>query len=228
MQNPDAFYPVAPDEFMLNSQGLYIQAAPGDIEPYTLDWRDSIDYAGETIASVAWSTPLGVATAPNSALYCAPLETAIVPSAITNGSLALSVNGGPVTNVTGISLSGLTTLIQVAAAIQTAVRAALSDTTSVTFDIENDRFVFSSPSTGITGSVSFLSPAGTGTDLSSMLGGQSGAGGYQALGVTASSIVGPLTSIWIATPVAGTYLVQATIVSTFSRIKSKSFELQVG
>jgi hypothetical protein len=229
MQSPNAFYPVEPDTFLLNSQGLYIGALPGDVEPYTLDWQDSIDYSAETVYSMSWSVPAGVAIGPNSALYGAPLAVLSVAefTSIVNGSFALAIDGGAVTNVTGVSFVGLTTFAQIAVAIQTAVRAALTDLATVTFDTTNSRFVFTSPAVGPNGNVSFLTPVGTGTDISGLIGGTSALGAYQAPGVTAAGFVGPLSTLWIATPVAGMFLISATMTSSLNRVKTKTFQLQV-
>lgn len=239
MQGSQPFLPVAPSQFEQNAQGFYIVAAPGDVEPYTLGWDDAIQYPAETITSVKWNLPIGVADAPNSALYCAPL--AVGAQLITNwtpitaGSFALAVDGGSVTNITGLSFAGLTTLPQVAAAIQTAVRAALTDLTTVTFDAVNDRFVITSPTVGPTGNISFLTPVGSGTDISAMLGGALAVGAvgsslpgpYQAPGVPAKSAVAALSTDWLYSPFIGVFLISATMTSSVGRIKTKTFQLQV-
>lgn len=54
------FLSVEPLTFQQNAQGDYIDAAPGDVEPYTLGWLDSIQYPAETIAAAAWTYPSSV------------------------------------------------------------------------------------------------------------------------------------------------------------------------
>ena len=237
MSGSQAFLPAEPSQFLFNAQGPYIIAAPGDVEPYTIGWDDVIQYPAETITSVAWSAPIGVATALNSALYCGPLVGTALSlgtwTAITAGSFALSVDGGAVTNVSGVNLSSATSFAAIAALLQTAVRTAISDTTTVTYDAVNLRFVFTSPTVGLTGKVSFLTPTGSGTDISGLLNGVYVAGAYpltspyQAPGVTAASTVAAMATLWAATPLVGTFEIAATLTSSLNRVKTKSFQLIV-
>lgn len=252
MSASQPFLQLQPSDFQRNAQGSYIIAAPGDVEPYTLGWDETIQYPAETIASVVWAPmPVGLADAPNSALYCAPLiqnpvcccpttppNPTLLSSwqAITTGSFALAVDGGSVTNVTGLNFSSDTSFTQIAATIQVAVRAALTDLTTVTFDLVNNRFIFTSPTVGPAGSVAYLTTATSGVDISYMLGGQqfpplpyvpTVQGPYQAPGVAAASVVGAWSTVWIASPVIGIYEVQATLTSSLNRVKSKTFQLQV-
>ena len=51
---------IEPLTFQQNAQGDYIEAAPGDVEPYPLSWLDSIQYPAETITAVNWTIPSGI------------------------------------------------------------------------------------------------------------------------------------------------------------------------
>lgn len=119
-------------------------------------------------------------------LLCAPLSVAnsLVSawSAIANGGFNVDVNGvaqpvGP------CNFSLVTNLNGVAAIIQAATPGV-----TVVYNAVYNRFEFTSNSTGITSKVGFLSTGG-GTDISAMLGGAVGGGGYVADGIAAESAV---------------------------------------
>jgi hypothetical protein len=112
---------------------------------------------------------------------------------ITAGSLALAVNGGAVTNVTGINLSTATTMAGVAALIQTAI-AAVDAGVTVVWNAVYSRFQITSSTTGASSSVSFLTAAGTGTDISAQMGMQStSSGAYQVPGQAAETALAAAT-----------------------------------
>ena len=109
-------------------------------------------------------------------------------TAITNGSFALSING-TAHNYTGINLSTALTINGVAAIIQTAVSTVVTGTT-VVWNAGQSEFIVTSPTTGVTSTVSFastLSSLGGSTDISGLLGWSSASGGFLSPGVAAES-----------------------------------------
>lgn len=101
----------------------------------------------------------------------APTEQLLLHwTSIANGGFTIAVDGGTATQVTGISLSSVTNLNGVAAAIQTAIRAGGSGFTAVSFVWNGQAFQMESGTTGTTSAISFLSaPSGGGQDLSAQL-----------------------------------------------------------
>jgi hypothetical protein len=93
-------------------------------------------------------------------------------TAITNGSFKVSLDGAALTTVSALNFSAALSLNGVAAIIQ----AALAGST-VIWNATLSRFEFTSTTTGATSSVSFLTAAGAGTDISNMLAGRSTSGG---------------------------------------------------
>jgi hypothetical protein len=86
-------------------------------------------------------------------------------TAVTNGSFVYARNGGAPTTVTGINLSGATSLASVAAIITSALSGAVMSWDSGS----SRRFTLSSATTGASSSISVLTSAGTGTDLGPLL-----------------------------------------------------------
>ena len=91
--------------------------------------------------------------------------------AITDGSFAISIDGGA-EDITAMDFSSETTMVGVAAVIETAVQAIVTlpfPTSTVTYD--GSRFFITSGTTGVTSTISFLTPVSptTGTDISSLL-----------------------------------------------------------
>lgn len=106
-------------------------------------------------------------------------------TAVTSGGFTYTKNGGSATNVTAINLSSATNLNGVASLIT----AALSGATMV-WNAAQSRFELSSTTTGATSSISFLTPPGSGTDLSSVLGlTAASSGAYRADGLVAETAV---------------------------------------
>ncbi len=87
--------------------------------------------------------------------------------AITDGSLSLVVDGKPV-NATAIDLSAATSYSAVAAAVQTKLQTVAENAT-VVYNSNFGAFIITSGTTGENSSVSFASPAESGTDLSALL-----------------------------------------------------------
>jgi len=109
---------------------------------------------------------------------------------ITNGSLTITVNGTQ-HNLTGVNLSGATSLSGVAALIT----IALGGIATVTWNAVYNYFQFTSPTTGTSSTVGFLTLEGSGTDMSAPLGGQSTQGGYVANGIAAETPLSCVTTL---------------------------------
>lgn len=104
-------------------------------------------------------------------------------NAITAGSFAVALDGGAVTNVTGLNFSTALSLSGVAAIIDTALVGG-----SCVWNAAFQRFEFKSDASGASSSVSFLTAAGTGTDVSGLLGGLStSSGAYVFPGLAAET-----------------------------------------
>lgn len=132
-----------------------------------------------------------VQTASAGQLICAPLAPAqqllSYWTAITTGSLHVSIDGTPM-DVTGMNFSAALSLSGVAAVIQTAIRTAFTDLTVVVYNANFGRFEFTSPTTGTSSTVSFLTTAGSGVDISGPLGGRvTNSGSYVSPGLAAES-----------------------------------------
>lgn len=103
-------------------------------------------------------------------------------AATTTGSFAITLDG-VIKNVTALTFAGLTTLDQVAAAVSTGLAGA----GTCVWDGTNNQFVFRSSSTGITSTITYLSPAPSGTDISTLLSGTQAAGGQVSQGIAAET-----------------------------------------
>ena len=85
---------------------------------------------------------------------------------VTNGGFKIAVDGGALTNVTGISLAGVTNLNGVASAINAALTSA---TVGATATWDGSRFTIKSATTGTTSSVSTLAAPTAGTALGPLM-----------------------------------------------------------
>lgn len=83
---------------------------------------------------------------------------------ITTGAFNIDVDGGTL-NITGLDFSGDTTYDEIAATISTALNIALVGTTCTH---NGTQFLVTSPTTGITSTISFATEAGTGTTGASL------------------------------------------------------------
>lgn len=110
-------------------------------------------------------------------------------TAVASGGFKIAVNGGAITNVAGINLSGAANLSAVAALISTALTTA---TLAVGCTWDGARFLFTSTTTGATSAVSFLTAPTSGTDLGPLVNGTAAAGGYIVSGVAAET---PLAAV---------------------------------
>jgi hypothetical protein len=111
-------------------------------------------------------------------------------NAVVNGGFKVAVDGGVVTNVTGINLAAAANLNAVAAAINVALAAV---PLAVTVSWDGTRFVFKSTATGAASAVSFLTPPIAGVDLTPMMNGTLALGGRQVAGIVAESAVQAVT-----------------------------------
>lgn len=103
---------------------------------------------------------------------------------IANGSFAVATDGGGVVNVTALDFTAAASLNAVAAIIDAAYAGG-----TVIYDANYGRFKFTSATTGAASTVSFLTPAGVGTDIGAKLAGTLALGAYQAPGIIAESAV---------------------------------------
>jgi len=88
---------------------------------------------------------------------------------IADGSFTISIDGAE-EDITGLDFSGDTDLDDVAAGIQTVVRAIASGGyTNATVTHDGTRFFITSGTTGVSSAISFLTATGAGTDISSLL-----------------------------------------------------------
>jgi len=108
--------------------------------------------------------------------------------AITTGSFTLTKNGGAPASVTGLNLSGATSLNGVAAIITSALTGA-----TMVWNAVFNRFELTSSTTGTTSSIAFLTVAGSGQDISALLRMQTGQGGYSVQGINAETAVAAAT-----------------------------------
>jgi hypothetical protein len=116
-------------------------------------------------------------TAGGGSLHCRPLspteQTIANWTAITSGGFDIHVDGVLI-QVVGLTFAAAGNLNAVASAIQAFPALAAVGGATVLWDATNNRFTFTSKTTGVTSAVSFLStPTGTGTptNISAMLGG---------------------------------------------------------
>lgn len=108
---------------------------------------------------------------------------------VASGGFKIAVNGGAVTNVPGIVLTGVASLSAAAALISAALTTA---SLAVGCVWTGTQFNFTSTTTGATSNVSFLTSPTAGTDISAMLLGTSTGGGYLVAGQTLET---PLAAI---------------------------------
>ena len=110
-------------------------------------------------------------------------------TAITTGSFDVTIDGTLI-SVTLLNFSAATNLNAVASDITTA----LAGKGTMVWNANYSRFELTSATTGATSTVSFLSPQGTGTDISGMLGMTStSSGAYVANGIVAESALSAAT-----------------------------------
>lgn len=110
-------------------------------------------------------------------------------TSITNGSFIFTKDAGSAQTITGLNFSAATNLNAVAATIQ----AALTGVT-VVWNANYARFEMTSTTTGATSAISFLTTAGSGTDISGQLGLRiNSSGAYRFPGQAAESALAAVT-----------------------------------
>lgn len=106
-------------------------------------------------------------------------------TSVTSGGFKYSKDGAAISTVSGLNFSAATNLNAVAALIQAAMAGV-----TVVWNANLGRFEFTSSTTGTTSSISFLTAATAGTDISGLLAGLSTSNGaYIYSGVAAESAV---------------------------------------
>ncbi len=124
-------------------------------------------------------------TATSGVLVGAPLSAAQQSlanfTAVVTGGVDFAIDG-TVKALTAIDLANVTSLTQVA----TAINAALAGAATIVWDTVYQLFRVKSATTGAASSVSFAT-AGTGTDISGLLGLQAAQGGYTVGGIVAET-----------------------------------------
>ena len=128
-------------------------------------------------------------TATKGELFCAPLSATnqllATWTAITTGSMKVTVDGGSLQSLTALDFHLATSLTGVAAVITAALTGA-----TCTYNANYNRFQIESATTGMTSSVSFLTAGASGVDITGMLAGLStSSGAYVAAGIAAESAV---------------------------------------
>lgn len=111
-------------------------------------------------------------------------------TSISNASFKVQVDGGSLQSIITLNLSSALSLAGVAGLITAAITGAVC-----TYDAVNNRFIFTSNTTGATSTVSFLTAGASGTDVSLQLNGRNvtGSGAYVANGIIAESAVAAVT-----------------------------------
>lgn len=123
-------------------------------------------------------------------LRCGTLSAAQQAMSVWNavgatGTLKITKDGGAAVNVTAINLTAVTTMPGVAAAI--AAGTGWPAGTTITWNSVYNRFEIESGTAGATSAVAFLQAAGSGVDVSSLMLGQAGQGGYIYAGQVAET-----------------------------------------
>lgn len=110
-------------------------------------------------------------------------------TAISTGSLMISVDGTPKT-LTGLDFTQQTNLNGVAAVIDTALTGA-----SVLWNANIGRFEVTSDSAGASSVLTYATPAGSGTDISSLLKLRSGQASAPVAGIVAETLVSAVSAL---------------------------------
>lgn len=142
-------------------------------------------------------------------------------TAVAAGSLHIGFDGQPAIDVTGINLAAQTTLNGVATAIQTALRAKSGTNPEfgnvvVTYNASTSQFTIKSGTTGASSSVTALSAAGSGTDISALLNGTAATLSQLVNGIAAETALQAVTILdnlnspqWYGLTIASTHIADA-------------------
>lgn len=109
---------------------------------------------------------------------------------IADGSFHATVDGGAAFDVNGLNFAAAVNLNGVAAIIDAALNAHGAD---CAYDSVFQRFIITSHTTGALSTISFLSAAGAGTNISAKMAGTAATGAYQAAGLAAETAVDAVT-----------------------------------
>ncbi len=110
-------------------------------------------------------------------------------NAVSDGSFIFTKDAGSPTTITGIDFTGAANLNAVAQLIEDELTGV-----EVVWNAAYGRFEMTSATTGATSAISFLTTAGSGTDISAMLGMRSNSSGaYRFLGQAAESAIAAVT-----------------------------------
>jgi hypothetical protein len=133
-------------------------------------------------------------TASSGQLFCGTLSAAntllTAWTSINNAAFKIQVDSGSLQSIVALNLSSAQSLAGVAGLISAAITGAVC-----TYDAVNNRFIFTSNTTGATSTVSFLTAGASGTDISAQLVGTNlaGNGAYVANGIVAESALAATT-----------------------------------
>jgi hypothetical protein len=111
-------------------------------------------------------------------------------NAVTTGAFKLQKDGAVAVTVSALNFAGAANLNAVAALIQAG--AGMPVGVTVTWNPAYGRFEFESGTAGPTGGVSFLTAPAAGVDVSAMLGGLAGGGGYVYAGQALETVAAAL------------------------------------
>lgn len=175
-----------------------------DIDGVTADWpadsevvKAATAYFGQQPKPTSLKVSTRYPTAQAAQLRGGSVTSVTPFLAISDGSFTISIDGDS-QDITGLDFSdGETTLDDVAASIQTALRAvATGGFTSATCTHDGSRFYIGSGTTGATSTVSFMTEVSptSGTDISSLMQMQQGEG-TKTDGIAAETITASLNAI---------------------------------
>ena len=172
-----------------------IAAVAADFGTSAPEYLAALVYFEQSPQPITLSIGRWAAAATAAVLKCGALSAAqqllSAWTAITTGSFKITVNGTLCT-VTGLTFAAQTNMNGVASVIQTGLNTTLAGTTCVWNSVYS-RFEITSPTTGATSTVTFLTAAGSGTDISAMMNGQSTLGGYAAQGQALETAITAVT-----------------------------------
>src|SRR5215203_332652 len=114
---------------------------------------------------------------------------------VDDGSFKVAVDGDPAVDITGLDFSSETNLNGVATVINEGMAAAPGGGVDAEVVWNGAEFVFKTASTGVTASMSFLSAAGSGTDISTMMRGTALTGARGVPGSAPESAVSGLAQV---------------------------------
>lgn len=137
-------------------------------------------------------------------------QTLINFTAISDGALDISIDGGAEQNITALDFSAALNLSGVAAILDAGITGA-----TVSWDAVNSRFIVTSSTTGIASSVSFANAPAVGTDVSTLFRLKEADEGYLIAGADAESLVDAVQAIAnISADWYGLYVASSVVPTT--------------